>query len=49
MVTTAPGDSPASPFLANPTSCAGPLTGSVSVDAWQEPGNFVSKDSSRGR
>ncbi len=34
------------PFLTNPTSCTGPLTGSVSVDAWQEPGNFVSKDSS---
>ena len=32
------------PFLTYPTSCTGPLTGTLSVDSWQEPGNFVSKD-----
>ncbi|MEX2447891.1 MAG: hypothetical protein WD404_04005 [Solirubrobacterales bacterium] len=32
------------PFLTNPTACTGPLTARLSVDTWQEPGNYVSKD-----
>ncbi len=35
-------DGPLLPFLTNPTSCSGPLTSTLSVDTWQEPGNFVS-------
>jgi hypothetical protein len=34
--------SPTTPFLTNPTSCTGPLTTTLSVDAWQDPGNYVS-------
>jgi hypothetical protein len=33
-------DGPLLPFLTNPTSCSGPLTATVRVDAWQAPGNF---------
>jgi hypothetical protein len=32
------------PFLTNPTACTGLLKATVSVDAWQEPGNFASRD-----
>lgn len=42
---TLPGcgsDAPQVPFLTNPTSCGGPLTSTLSVDAWQDPGDFVS-------
>jgi hypothetical protein len=35
---------PLKPFLTTPTSCTGPLLASLAVDAWQEPGNFVSAD-----
>jgi hypothetical protein len=35
---------PLLPFLTNPTSCSGPLTSTLSVDTWQDPGNFVSAD-----
>jgi hypothetical protein len=32
---------PAKPFMTNPTDCSsGPLTTTVSVDSWQDPGNF---------
>ena len=34
------------PFLRMPTSCAGPLSASVSVNAWQDPGAFVSRTAS---
>jgi hypothetical protein len=30
------------PFLTNPTSCGVPRTATLSVDSWEEPGNFVS-------
>jgi hypothetical protein len=33
-------------FLRMPTSCAGPLSASLSVDAWQDPGAFVSRTAS---
>ncbi len=36
------------PFLTNPTSCAGPLSAGLSIDTWQEPGDFVSKDATMG-
>jgi hypothetical protein len=29
------------PFLTNPTSCSGPLTTTMRVDSWVEPGEFV--------
>jgi len=32
---------PAKPFMTNPTDCSsGPLTTTVSIDSWQDPGNF---------
>ncbi len=37
-----PVDVPVRPFLTNPTSCGVPRTATLSVDSWQEPGNFVS-------
>lgn len=37
-------DAPLVPFLTNPTSCPGPLTSTLRVDAWQDPGSFVSAD-----
>jgi hypothetical protein len=40
-----PSDAPLRPFLTNPTSCSGPLTSALSVDAWQDPGNFVGASS----
>jgi hypothetical protein len=40
-----PGTAPHVPFLANPTSCSGPLTTILRIDSWQEPGNFVSASS----
>jgi hypothetical protein len=33
---------PLRPFLTNPTSCAGPSAANLSVDTWQDPGDFVS-------
>jgi len=38
-------DAPLRPFLSNPTSCVGPLPALVHVDAWQDPGLFVSASS----
>lgn len=38
-------DAPLRPFLTNPTSCLGPLSTLVHVDAWQDPGEFVSASS----
>lgn len=35
-------DAPLRPFLTNPTACLGPLQSVLRVDAWQDPGNFVS-------
>jgi hypothetical protein len=37
---------PLRPFFTNPTACTGSLGASLAVDSWQEPGNFVSRDSS---
>lgn len=31
------------PFLRNPTSCSGPLTATMSVDSWEEPGEFLTR------
>jgi len=36
---------PLLPFLTTPTACSGTLTTTLSVDSWQEPGNFVSAPS----
>jgi hypothetical protein len=36
-----PDPEPARPFLANPTSCAGPQTARLEADTWQMPGSFV--------
>jgi hypothetical protein len=36
---------PLRPFLTNPTSCGNPSAATLSVDSWQDPGNFVSADS----
>ena len=30
------------PLLAMPSQCSGPLTGTASMDTWQDPGSFVS-------
>jgi hypothetical protein len=38
---------PQTPLLTMPTSCGQPLTASVSVDSWQEPGNFVGAEKTR--
>jgi hypothetical protein len=35
------------PFLTLPTSCGQPLTATVSVDSWQEPGDFVGAEGDR--
>ena len=35
---------PVLPLLDNPTSCNVPRTGSLSVDSWQNPGHFVTKE-----
>jgi hypothetical protein len=37
-----PVNVPVLPLLTNPTSCGVPRTATLSVDSWQEPGNFVS-------
>jgi hypothetical protein len=34
---------PVVPLLTNPTSCGTPRTASLSVDDWQEPGNFLTE------
>ncbi|MGA8364919.1 MAG: hypothetical protein WB709_10410, partial [Solirubrobacteraceae bacterium] len=36
-----PVNGPELPFLMNPTSCGLPRTASISVDSWQDPGNFT--------
>jgi streptogramin lyase len=36
---------PLRPFLRNPTSCMGVQSALISVDSWQEPGNFVRANS----
>ena len=36
-----PVNVPERPLLTNPTSCGVPRTATLSVDSWQEPGNFV--------
>jgi hypothetical protein len=38
-----PVDVPVEPLLTNPTSCGVPRPATLSVDSWQEPGNFASK------
>jgi hypothetical protein len=38
-----PVNTPVRPFLTNPSSCGVPRTGTLSVDSWKEPGDFVSK------
>lgn len=35
-------DAPVNAFLTNPTACDGPLTSTLSVDTWQNPGSFTS-------
>jgi uncharacterized repeat protein (TIGR01451 family) len=43
-----PSTAPPKPFLTMPTACPGtPLQSSLTVDSWQEPGNFVSKDATQ--
>jgi hypothetical protein len=42
---TPAGIAPA-PFMINPSDCAGPLEGSLSVDSWENPGVFVTKTGS---
>jgi hypothetical protein len=37
------------PLLTLPTSCGRPLTATVSVDSWQEPGNFIGREGDRTR
>jgi len=37
------GQGGAETFLTNPTSCSGPLTTTLSVDSWANPGVFVDK------
>jgi hypothetical protein len=32
-------------FVTNPTNCSAPLTTTISVDSWQDPGHFVSTQS----
>jgi hypothetical protein len=39
----APGVEPVLPFLTNPTSCGVPRTGGLSVDDYEEPGNFATE------
>jgi hypothetical protein len=34
---------PVVPLLTNPTACGAPRTAKLSVDSWQEPGNFASQ------
>ena len=36
-----PSQAPQLPLLTNPTSCGAPRTATVSVDSWQQPGNFT--------
>ncbi len=36
-----PGALPVEPFLTNPTSCGGAREAELSVDGWNEPGDFV--------
>jgi hypothetical protein len=38
-----PDAQPEVPLLTNPTSCAGPLAVTASIDSWQEPGQYVTK------
>ncbi len=35
-----PTQAPVVPLLTNPTSCGVPRTATLSVDSWEEPGNF---------
>jgi hypothetical protein len=35
-----PTDAPVKPLLTNPTSCGTPRTATLSVDSWEDPGNF---------
>jgi hypothetical protein len=35
-----PTQTPVVPLLTNPTSCGAPRTATMSVDSWEEPGNF---------
>ncbi len=35
-----PSNAPQLPLLTNPTSCGVPRTATLSVDSWEEPGNF---------
>jgi hypothetical protein len=37
---------PVRPLLTNPTSCGTPRVGKLSVDSWEDPGSFVSKEAS---
>ncbi len=41
-----PVNVPERPLLTNPTSCGVPRTAVLSVDSWEEPGNFVSDTAS---
>lgn len=36
-----PANEPLKPFLRNPTSCGGPLTTTLALDSWQNPGDFA--------
>jgi hypothetical protein len=38
-----PTSVPEAPLLTNPTSCGTPRTATLSVDDWQEPGNFATE------
>jgi hypothetical protein len=38
-----PTSVPEAPLLTNPTSCGAPRTASLSVDDWQEPGDFATE------
>jgi hypothetical protein len=42
-----PSGDPLEPLLTMPTACGQPLTASVAVDSWQEPGNFVGAEDTR--
>jgi len=42
-----PTGEPERPLLTMPTSCGRPLPASLSVDSWQEPGNFVGAEGLR--
>jgi uncharacterized repeat protein (TIGR01451 family) len=40
-VASCPTPPVATPFLAMPSACSGPLTSTVSTNSWQEPANFI--------